>query len=259
MIKKIQLISLLILAICLFCGCHSRSPESKKTLHLGTNVTYPPYESYNKNGEVVGFDIDIAHAIANKLGLELVIKDISFEGLIVGLNQGKFDIILAGISITPQRQNAIALIPYQGEPVTGLTLAFWKQIPPHIQSLQDIETAVAVQVGTYQESYLSKIKGIEFKALEANTDLIMDLQYGKSQAALFEPHIANAMKAKFHEIQLMPINLPETEWVLGNGIGIKKDNIELIEKIKQAVLELKEEGVIEKLEQKWFGGMAHES
>jgi arginine transport system substrate-binding protein len=228
------------------------TPHEAQTLIVGINATYPPYESYNQDGEIEGFDVDVATALAGKLGLKLNLKEISFDALILALKQGKIDIIMSGMSITSSRQQEIAMAPYQGETVKHLTLAFWKEMPLHIKSLEDLDAA-AVQVGTYQEAYLNTVEGIEVKALEGTPDLILDLQYGKSQAVLFEPHIANAMKAKFPEIQLLSINLPEKGWVLGNGIGIKKDNDELLKKIEAAVRELKEQGVIHKLEQKWFG------
>ena len=148
------------------------------------------------------------------------------------------------------------MIPYQGEEVKQLALAFWKEVPPHFNSLEELKT-VAVQVGTYQEVYLSKREGVEIKALDGTPDLILELQHGKSQAALFEPHIAEAMRAKFPEIQLRSIHLPQEEWVLGNGIGIKKERSLLIQKVTQAIDELKREGVIGQLEEKWFGGKKH--
>lgn len=258
MINKIKILPLIIITVCLFSSCDRESSIHKKnTLILGSNGNYPPYESYNQNGIIEGFDIDVAKAISQKLEFALEIKETDFDALILALNQGKIDILMSGMSITPSRQKKIAMIPYQGDPVKQLSLTFWEKIPPHIKSLQDIaksdKKVVAVQVGTYQADYLNKIKGIETKILDGTQDLIMDLQYGKSQAILLEPHIADAVKIKFPKIQVLPIHLPKEEWVLGNGIGIKKNRIKLIESIETAVKELKEEGVIHKLEQKWFG------
>lgn len=261
---RIRIFSMIIFTAILFFGCENTSKvDEGHPLIVGLNANYPPYESYNQDGEIEGLDIDVAKILGQKLGLEVTIKDISFDALILALNQGKIDLIISGMSMTASRQKEIAMISYQGESVKQLSLAFWKDIPNQITSLKDIATSdnhvIAVQVGTYQEVYLSKIEGIEAKALDGTAELIMDLRYGKSQAVLYEPHIADAMKVKFPQIQILPINLSEEEWVLGNGIGIKKDNHDLIDKIETATKELKEEGSINKLEQKWFGEGQHVS
>jgi len=256
MIKKISIVSIIIIGTITLFAYMPKSPSRTNTLIVGTNAMYPPYESYNIGGAIEGFDIDIAHAIAQKLGKELIIQDISFDSLILALKQGKIDIILSGMSITKSRQAEIAMIPYQGKMVKQLALAFWQKIPTGITSLENIASSsdptVSVQVGTYQEIYVSNLKGISVKSLESTTDLIMDLQYGKSAATLLEPHIATVLKKKFPQLQVLPIDLPENAWVLGNGIGINKQNHALIKDIQNAVNELKEEGVITQYAQKWL-------
>jgi arginine transport system substrate-binding protein len=230
--------------------------DSANQLILGTHAAYPPYESVNDKGEIVGFDIDVAAAVAQKLGKKLVVKNMSFDALILALKQGKFDIIMGGISITPSRQKQIAFVPYQGEPVKVLSLLFWNKVPAELKYMNDLPKlgngSIAVQAGTCMEDHLAKVKGVSAKALDGTIELIMDIKHGKSVAALVEPHIATSVVPLHSELKRVDIELPEEDWVLGNGIGVKLGNSKTLAEIESAVQVLKSEGVIQKLEAKWF-------
>lgn len=254
--KYLKILLILHLLAITACGLGEKE-KNIQTLILGTNPTYAPYEYIDRSGEFAGFDIDVAKALAEKLGKKLIIKQTEFDALILALKQEKIDLIISGMSITSSRQKEITMLPYQGEPIHSLSLAFWDKLPENIHSFEDIKNShkkvVAVQMGTFQNDYLNGIEGIQVRALEGNSELIMDIKYGKSAAALFEPHVALAMKKKFPELKFINIPLNENEWVLGNGVGIKKENTLLKESVSQALKEIKEEGTIAKLELKWFG------
>jgi arginine transport system substrate-binding protein len=94
---------------------HSEVPSN--LFVVGTNSGFPPFELLDDQGNLVGFDIDLARQIADALGKKLELKDMSFDALIVALQQGKIDCAIAGISITSRRQQEIALIHYFGEPL----------------------------------------------------------------------------------------------------------------------------------------------
>ena len=143
------------------------------------------------------------------------------------------------------------MIPYCGEGMAELALTFWEQ-KPDFKELNDLGK-IAVQVGTFMEEQLVRMGGTP-KPLEGNSDMIMDLQCHKSKAALFEPLIVETMKKKFPQLQYVKIPIDKKNWTFGNGIGIKKENAELAEKVRDAVQKLKEEGTMQKLEQKWMGG-----
>lgn len=248
-LKKVSL-PILIMLITLVISACGKETKREKILVLGTHPCYPPYESISVDGKCEGFDIDVAQKIASLLNKELVIKEFSFDALILALKQNKVDMIMAGISMTPSRQKEIAMISYQGEPITSLFLTFFGEKQEYL-SLKELGP-IAVQVGTFQEDYLKSLKNISIKSLEGNIEIIMDLQHGKSKAAIFEPHIAQAMKIRFPELHFIELTLAKEDQVLGNGIGIKKDNFLMIEEIMQAVDVLKQNGIINELEKKWF-------
>src|SRR3989338_10384640 len=130
------------MCLIVFLSACSKNKHSEDTLVLCTNSTYPPYESIDKNGNSVGFDIDMASAIAKQLGKKLRILELPFDSMILTLEQGKCDFIMAGMSITPSRQKEILMIPYQGEPVKSYYLLFWKQNPVGMDALKGKTIAV---------------------------------------------------------------------------------------------------------------------
>ncbi len=243
------------IALFLLLAASCTSKKNTSDLVVCTNSTYPPYESIGTDGKAEGFDIDVAQKIANELKRKLVLKELSFDALILSLKQNKCDMVMAGMSITPSRQKEITMIPYQGEPSKSYTLLFWNKAPA-ITTVADVNNignkTVAVQVATWMEDYLKTVPGITVKPLEATTELVMEIQHGKSAAAFVEPHVAKQLLAKLPKIQVVEVKLPESEWKLGNGIGLNKSNTSLIQQVQDIVLKLKTENTLQQLEQKWF-------
>jgi arginine transport system substrate-binding protein len=229
-----------------------------ETLVVGLQSGYPPFEYMDAKGKIVGFDLDISEQISEKLGKKLVIKDMEFDGLILSLKQGKIDLILSGMNITPSRLKEILLVPYHGEAATSLSLIFWNEIPEGIHSIEAIATLpnpiVSVQAGSVSENYMSKFPQIQLKSFDGALAPLMDVKYGKSTANLVETPVAEYLKTKHPEINILTIPLSSDEAILGFGIGVNKENQELYQEIQQAIQELKASGKLKLLEEKWFKG-----
>lgn len=234
-------------------------PSTHK-LTVGLQSGYPPFEFMDSQGEIVGFDVDLAALIAEKLGKTLVIKDMEFEGEILSLKQGKIDLIVSGMNITPSRLKEITMVPYHGEAATSLSLIFWEEIPPGIQVLEDIaklpNPIVSVESGAIPEAYMAKYetKGIQAKSFAGALAPLMDVKFGKSAANLVEPDVAEYLKKKHPQIQVLSVPLAKEDTILGFGIGIKKENEELSQQVQQIIQELKSSGELKHLEDKWFKG-----
>ncbi|MFO1257478.1 MAG: transporter substrate-binding domain-containing protein [Gammaproteobacteria bacterium] len=245
-------LSLGIFSILLGCSDKTVHGTTSEQLIVGTNANYAPYVWIDK-GEVVGFDKDILDKMGEKLGKKIIIKDMSFDSLILALNQNKVDIIMGGISITPSRMQQIDMIPYQGEPLKSFVLVFWEQPKKSIQTWNDLKgMKIAVQTGTLQDDFIQSIPDVITKTLDGNAEIVMDVQHHKSEAALFEPHIANDIKHKFPQTYLIELPLPNANWVMGNGIGVSKHNSELSKQISETIEALKSDGSIKMFEKKWF-------
>ncbi len=229
-------------------GCSSS--QENNSLTVGLQSGYPPYEYVDEHGAVVGFDVDIAQKIADSMNKKLVIKEMGFDSLILGLKNHKIDLILSGMSITPERLKTIDMVPYHGDKVTDLQLLFWKKPGSPIESLNG--QTVVVQTGTFQENILRRYSQIEPKLLENTLELVMDIKYGKSIAALVEPAVGNELKHKYPQIHSVNLFLPPADQVMGNGIGVAKDNPDLKAAVEKEVQRLKENGQMSELVQKWF-------
>lgn len=232
-------------------GCEIPGSKIKdQQLVLGLQAGYPPYESVDKEGNVVGFDVDVANQLATLMNKKLVIKQMGFDALILSLKNGKIDLIISGMSITEERQKEITMIPYIGDKLTSLELLFWEQPGSPIEALNG--KSVAVQSGTFQENILKDYPQIMSKSLENIQELVMDVKYGKSSAILVEPAVATYLKEMYPQLTSVALQLPTEKQPLGNGIGIAKKNEQLAHQVETLIHQLKEDGTLKNLEEKWF-------
>src|SRR3990167_794849 len=235
-IMKKKLIFIAIIAITiitlsgLFFLLKKSSSKNDNEFIVGTVANYAPWVSVNETGDYEGFDIDVINEIAKKLNKKLVIKDLgSMSSLFIALEQGTIDVIIWGMEITKDRLEKIAMIRYQGDTVKSFPLIFWKKIPTGIE--------------------LSKDPFINKKFTEKVDDALLNIQYGKADAAFVESAIAKKFKNKYPEIQILEVPLEEEDQVFGVGICIKKNNLELVNLVQQAVDESKEK--IKEFETRW--------
>ncbi len=223
---------------------------------VGTTSGYAPYVSLNAKGEYEGFDIDIAEALAKKLGRKLVLKDGgSMPGLMISLQQGRVDALIWAVSITEERQKKMEMVYYQGEKELEMPFLFWGKIPEGIGSIAalcaDSKKAVSVEAGTYQEDVLNKFSPKNLKYSDKITDAILELKYGKSVAVAVDPPLIARFQSQYPEIKVLRLPLPVEEQSLGNGICLSKSNAALAKEIRAAIAEMAADGTIAQFEKKW--------
>jgi arginine transport system substrate-binding protein len=256
-LSSIFVLFFLVLALNFF---KKNNNQDAEVLKIGTNANLPPYETIDEKGELSGFDIDVGHALAEKMGKRAVFKEFDFDALILALNKGQIDIILAAMSITESRIKEIAMVPYHGEPLTEISFLFWKNAPKEINNLSDLKQlalkkklSVSVQSGHFLQDFLIQ-EGIPIKTMTGPPEQILDIKYNKSLAAAVDSIVGKNLALEHDGLKNIILPLPKEKWDLGNGIGIKKTRTELIDKISVAVDELKTDGTLENLKQKWFKG-----
>jgi arginine transport system substrate-binding protein len=246
-------ILLTLITILTISGCTNN--KEANTLIVGTNVGYPPFILCDTNGEYIGFDVDVMKAIANKLNKKIIFKNMEFDALTLSLKLNKVDLIIGGIAVTPERKKEISMISYQGKNTTKLELLFWQKIPYEIKSIEDFKQnkklELCTQAGTTMEAFLNKYD-YKCKTMDFIDQLVLDLKHKKSAAMLVDIEAAQGLKNKFPEIKSMYVPLKKDDWLLGNGIGIKKENAKLSQQITKIIAELKKSGELAKLEAKWL-------
>ena len=256
-IMKKKLIFIAIIAITiitlsgLFFLLKKSSSKNDNEFIVGTVANYAPWVSINETGDYEGFDIDVINEIAKKLNKKLVIKDLgSMSPLFIALEQGTIDAIIWGMEITKDRLEKIAMSRYQGDTIKSFPLIFWKKIPTGIESIKDMkDKIICVEPASAQDTVLSKYPFINKKFTEKVDDALLNIQYGKADAAFVESAIAKKFKNKYPEIQILEVPLEEEDQVFGVGICIKKNNLELVNLVQQAVDESKEK--IKEFETRW--------
>lgn len=139
--------------------------------------------------------------------------------------------------------------------MTSLPLLFWGKIPDHIKGLEDMannpNAVISVEAGSFQENVLLSVPGLTLKQVEKVSDAILELKYGKSQAALIDNSLKPIYMEKFPQLKSLTVNLTESKQSMGNGLCINLNNGDLIAAVQKAVNEFFREGTIATLEAKW--------
>lgn len=261
---KRKLISLLLAAMMLFsltaCKKGSGGDDSLKyikdngKLVLGLDDSFPPMGFRDDKNNIVGFDIDLAAAVCKKLGVELVTQPIKWEAKEQELNTKSIDCIWNGLSITDDnKQNMTMTEPYMANEIT---LVVTKD--SQVASLKDMAgKKLAVQGGSSAEETLDSEDNKDFKASlgkvnpfsDYNTAL-MDLDSGNSDAVLMDSVMANYMiNEAGKDYKVLSDTLLEDKY----GIGFRKGDQALCDAVWNALKELKKDGTVQKISEKWFG------
>lgn len=215
--------------------------KSKGKLVIGTSADFPPYEFHtNKDGkdEIVGVDIDIAKEVAKDLGVELEVKDMDFDGLLVALQANKVDMVFSGMTPKPERkENADFSDIYCQVTQTYITR---KADVDKIKSEDDLKKLkIGVQKASVQED-LAKGKFDEgnIKSLTKVTDLILDLKNNKVDAVLLELPIAEFNAKKNDDLGVTSIKFNDEEG--GYAIAMPKNSPELVSSVNKTIQRLKD-------------------
>ena len=232
----------------------SRIDQIKKNgkLILATG-NYRPFEYHDeKTNKIIGYDIDVAEAIAKKIGVPLVIQEMQFTGLIPSLQNGQADFVIAAMYITPQRREIVDFAePYMD---TGMTVVVRKD-DNAIKGPNDLNgKTVGVKAGATSEKVVQDMnaKGskITIKSYKETVDHNLDLQNGRLDAAVND--LLNQLEYNKTNPALKVVGEPFTKAQL--GIAVKKGDKELLALINTVLKELKQSGESDKLYKKWLTG-----
>lgn len=213
---------------------------AKEKLYVGTNAEFPPFEYLDK-GEVVGFDIDLVKAIGEKIDMEIVIKDMAFDGLIPALEMNKIDIVIAGMTANDERKQTVNFSsPYY----TANQVIILNESNEDIKTFDDLnEKLVGVVLGFTGDVVVSEMKNVKSKKYNASYAAIMELQNKKIDAIVLDSETALNYVKHNKALKLAETAGEPEEY----AIAISKKNIELLEKINKALEEIKVDGTYDSL------------
>jgi polar amino acid transport system substrate-binding protein len=218
-----------------------------KTLKVGTNATYPPFESFDKNGKIIGFDVDLMKAISKKTGYDFEFIDLPFEGLITALTSNNVDLVVSALTITADREKAVDFVEYFK---TGVSILVRKN-NTSINGVKDLKNGlkVGVELGSSQEQFIEKFKDVKTSTFN-NVELYIALETGKVDAILMDdvPALYYLKTQKDSKLKIVGESVNKK----GVGIAIPKNNKTLRKEIQKALKELKENGEYQKIQKKWI-------
>ena len=236
----------ILMALCMMLSAAAALAD---TLTMGTNAAFPPYEYY-ENDKIVGIDAEIAAAIAEKLGMELVIEDMEFNSIISAVQTGKIDFGMAGMTVTPVRQQSVN---FSDTYAIGVQAIIVKE-GSDIKDVQDLfaEGAtwkIGVQEATTGDIYCTSDFGDErvFK-YKVGADAVEALKTGKVDCVIIDNNPAKAYVEMNEGLAILETEYTEEEY----AIAVALENTELLEKINAALKELWEEGKIQEIIEKYI-------
>ena len=215
-------------------------------LTMATNATFPPYEMTTDSGEIEGIDVDTAKAIAEKLGLELQIDDMDFDAALLAVQQGKSDMVMAGVTVTDERQN---VMDFTDSYATGIQSIIVKE-DSDIASVDDLAgKKIGTQRGTTGYLYCSDDFGDEnVVAYDDGLTAVQMLNNGQVDCVVIDNAPAKEFIAANPGLKLLDTAYVEESY----AIGIGKGNTELKDAINTALEELKADGTLQAIVDKYI-------
>lgn len=225
--------------------------QTNSIITVGTNAEYKPFAFIDNDRSIAGFDIDVMNAVAQKIGLTVVYKDLPFEALMGELHNGTIDCMIGGINPTPERAQKVLFADpvFANDPL----IIVYPKNGTFFGAVQDLAGAkVIVNEGYFADSFLTNQQDINVIRLSSNlpSDGLLALQNGQAQA--FVGSKSTTLQALNEQQKNMFDTTIINEVVEKDAFAVSKNNQKLLVEINTAIQTLKKDGTLETLINKWF-------
>lgn len=255
-----KIVSMLLTAIMLL-GCCSAFADAaiddsyqkildKGQLIMGLDDSFPPMGYRDEDGNIVGFDVDVATEVCNRMGVELVLQPISWSAKVMELNSGNIDCIWNGFTITEELQKQITF----SEPYLSNTQVIVVRGDSDIQTLDDLAgKSLGVQAGSSAVAALDENPdfrdSVTVNEFSDNMTAMLDLENSGLDAVLVDVIVAGYYFSQ-HDSDLRQLDesLASEEY----GVGFRKDDLSLVENVNRILNEMAEDGTLTEISTKWF-------
>jgi octopine/nopaline transport system substrate-binding protein len=252
--------------------------QAQTKIRIATEGAYLPWNGQDASGKLIGFEPDLATELCKRMGATCEVVAQDWDGIIPGLQSRKYDVIMAGMSITDERKQVISFAgPYateptmfaamKGSPLLGLNLPTtavdMATITPDEQKLIDQTAAavkgktVGVQVSTIQQNMVEQLMpGVEVRTYDKVDNLGLDLVSGRIDALVADGSAINGLIAASEENKgITKFGPAFSRGLLGEGVGagVRKGDTELQAKLDKAIKDATADGTMGKLTTQWFG------
>lgn len=227
----------------------SSAKKSDNVLTMATNASFPPYE-YHEGTEIVGIDAEIAKAIAEDIGMKLEIVDIDFDSIITGVQTGKYDMGMAGMTKTEEREQSVS---FSSSYATATQVIIVPEDSP-IKTSDDLfadgaKYKAGVQLSTTGDIYATDDLGADrVTQYQTGADAVAALKAGKVDCVIIDNEPAKSYVKANDGLKIL-----DTEYVTEEyAICFAKDNTELLEKVNASLEKLIADGTVQKIIDKYI-------
>jgi len=260
-LKKILAVLLaLVIAGVVFAACskaadngdasESQSNATQEQLVMATNAEFPPYE-YHDGDKIVGIDAEVAQAIADKLGMELVIEDVAFDSIIPGVQAGKYDMGMAGMTVTDERLEYVnfstsyakgvqSVILPENSTIASIDDIVGKKVGVQTSTTGDIYASAPVEEGGFGEENVTRY--------DNGAVAVQALLEGKVDCVIIDNEPAKSYVAANEGLKILDTAYTEEEY----AICFNKDDAELQAKVNGALEELIADGTLQSIVDKYI-------
>lgn len=228
----------------------SLSVSAAQTIRFATEASYPPFEFVGADNEIQGFDVDLANALCHEMNASCTFTNQSFDSLIPSLKFRRFDAVMAGMDITPEREKQVMF-----------TKAYYDNSALFIAQKGKVDSVealkgkrVGVQNGTTHQKYLTdKMSGVSIVPYDSYQNAILDLKNGRIDAVFGDTAVVNEWLKQ--NASLAPVGEKVTDksyFGTGLGIAVRQGNSELQSQFNAALDKVKADGTYQTIYKKWF-------
>lgn len=260
--RKFAFITLsLFIITSLFSGCASQKSMADQSLSdikakgqfiVGLDDSFPPMGFKDDNGNIVGFDIDMATEAAKRMGVKAIFKPVQWDGIILSLNNKDIDVIWNGLTITEKRKEQISISkPYlENKQIIVVTNASAIKDKSGLAGKK-----VGLQLGSSSETALTSdtvvSKSIkEVKKYNNNTEALMDLTTGRIDAVVIDEVVGRYYVQKKPGVyKILNDNFGSEQY----GVGLRKNDKTFLDELNKTLDAMKADGTADKISEKWFG------
>lgn len=252
--KSLSVLLISIISVVLLVGCGNKDEDTyeaiieKGTMTFAMSGAYPPFNYIDVDGTLVGFDIDIANAIAEQLGVKAEPITADFDGIVAGLNGNRYDMVIGSLAITEARLIEVNFTnPYYYDGAQ-----FFAKTGSGLTSIEELEEgSIGVVTGTTFYEALTEMDNItDILQFSSDVDNFMAIEQGRADGLVTGKFVGLQAPEKY-DVDIEPVG--ELLYAEEIGIAIRKDDTQLLEKVNSALQTIIENGTYEEISNKWFG------
>lgn len=275
-VAKLKILAASVLAAAIAAG--PAAAKEWKEVRIATEGAYKPWNFKDASGKLIGYEVDLAAELCSRMKVKCTVVEQAWDGIIPALQAGKYDVIMAGMSITDKRKKVItfsrsyadtpaSLVVLKSSPLAGMKADLERVT---LEGLDDAEKAqvdaikkalkgktIGVQTSTTHENFLKEFMAdtVTIKTYDTQENLDLDLQAGRVDAALASMSYWAPLLATDKGKDFAAIGPKMTGGPFGNGVGagIRQKDAALAEMFTKAIDETIADGTLEKMAVKWFG------